>query len=62
MPISDHFRWETETIGVRKKVMRKAELQAMLLEEGFYPVIYLPKPEPWDNPRLIVTRPMKGLE
>ena len=55
---SDYLRWTTETIGIRKKVMRKAKLQAMLLEEGFYPVTYLPKPEPWDNPRLIAVRPV----
>ena len=55
---SDYLRWTTETIGIRKKVMRKAKLQAMLLEEGFYPVTYLPRPEPWDNPRLIAVRPV----
>jgi glycine/sarcosine N-methyltransferase len=54
---SDHFRWVTETIGVRKKVLRKAELQRMLLSEGFDPVIFLPQPEPWMDVQLVATRP-----
>ena len=50
-------RWETETIGVRKKVLRKAEIQRVLVSEGFDPVTFLPQPEPWMNVRLIATRP-----
>jgi ubiquinone/menaquinone biosynthesis C-methylase UbiE len=54
---SDHFRWVTETIGVRKKVLRKAELERFLLSEGFDPVTFLPKPEPWMEVQVIATRP-----
>ena len=54
---SDHFRWVTETIGVRKKVLRKAELQCVLVSEGFNPVIFLPQPEPWMDIQLTATRP-----
>lgn len=54
---SDHFRWVTETIGVRKKVLRKAELQRVLVSEGFDPVIFLPQPEPWMPVQLTATRP-----
>ena len=54
---SHYLRWTTETIGVRKNVLRKAQLQRMLLEEGFSPVTFLPQPEPWMNVRLIATRP-----
>jgi len=50
-------RWETETIGVRKKVLRKAEIQRVLVSEGFDPVSFLPKPEPWMNVQIIATRP-----
>ena len=54
---ADHFRWVTETIGVRKKVLRKAELQRVLASEGFDPVAFLPKPEPWMEVEMIATRP-----
>ena len=54
---SDHFRWVTETIGVRRKVLRKAELQRFLLSEGFDPVTFIPKPEPWFPVQVIATRP-----
>jgi len=50
-------RWETETIGVRKRVLRKAEIQRVLVSEGFDPVTFLPQPEPWMNVRLIAARP-----
>jgi hypothetical protein len=53
---ADHFRWVTETIGVRKKVLRKAELERFLLSEGFDPVTFLPKPEPWMEVKVIATR------
>jgi len=54
---TDYHRWNTETIGIRKKILRKAELQRILLSEGFNPVTFLPKPEPWMNVQLIATRP-----
>ena len=53
----DWNRWETETIGVRKRVLRKAEIQRVLVSEGFDPVTFLPKPEPWMNVQIIATRP-----
>jgi SAM-dependent methyltransferase len=53
---SDHFRWVTETIGVRKKVLRKAEFERVLLDEGFDPVTFLPKPEPWMDVQVVATR------
>lgn len=43
---SDHFRWVTETIGCRKRVMRKAELERLLRAEGFT-VTFLPQSAPW---------------
>jgi glycine/sarcosine N-methyltransferase len=54
---SDYFRWVTETIGERKKVLRKAELQRFLLSEGFDPVTFIPKPETWMDVQVIATRP-----
>jgi hypothetical protein len=56
-PPSDHFRWTTETIGVRKNVLRKAKIQALLLDAGFYPVTILPKPEPWMDVQIAAERP-----
>jgi glycine/sarcosine N-methyltransferase len=53
---SDHFRWVTETIGVRKKVLRKTELERFLLSEGFDPVAFLPKPQPWMEVKVVATR------
>jgi len=54
---SDHFRWTTETIGVRKRVLYKAELQSLLDSAGFNPVTFLPKPVPWANVEVVATRP-----
>jgi SAM-dependent methyltransferase len=54
---SDHLRWTTETIGVRKKVLRKTELERVLVSEGFDPVTFLPQPEPWMNVQIVATRP-----
>jgi len=54
---ADHFRWVTETIGVRKKVLRKAELERVLVGEGFGQVTFLPQPEPWMDVQLIAVRP-----
>jgi len=38
-------------------VLRKAEIQRVLVSEGFDPVTFLPKPEPWMNVQIIATRP-----
>jgi glycine/sarcosine N-methyltransferase len=54
---TDYRRWATETIGVRKKVLRKVELERFLLNEGFDPVTFLPKPEPWLPVQIIAARP-----
>jgi SAM-dependent methyltransferase len=54
---ANHFRWMTETIGVRKRVMRKAELRQLLRQEGFEPVIFLPQPEPWYDVQVVAERP-----
>jgi hypothetical protein len=53
---ADHFRWVTETIGVRKKVLRKAELERVLVGEGFDRVTFLPQPEPWMDVQVISAR------
>ncbi len=54
---TDHFRWVTETIGVRKKVLRKADLQDILIDEGFFPVTFLPQAEPWMEVQIVASRP-----
>ena len=54
---SDHFRRVTETIGVRKKLLRKAELGRGLVSEGLDPAVFLPQPEPWMAVQVIATRP-----
>lgn len=43
---SHYLRWVTETIGCRKRVMRKAELERLLRAEGFA-VTFLPQSAPW---------------
>ncbi len=53
---SDHFRWETETIGCRKKVLRKAELQRVLESAGFSQVTFLPQPAPWFPFEVVASR------
>jgi hypothetical protein len=53
---ADHFRWVTETIGERRKVLRKAALNDFLKSGGFDPVIFLPKSQPWMDVRVIATR------
>ena len=55
----DHLRWVTETIGVRKKVLRKAELARVLAGTGFDPVTFLPQPEPWMAVQVVATRPAR---
>ena len=54
---SDHFRWVTETIGKRRKVLRKTDLLNFLQSEGFDPVTFIPKPEPWMDLQVIAIRP-----
>lgn len=54
---SDHLRWVTETIGCRKKVLRKAELTRVLREAGFDPVTILPQPAPWFPFEVVAARP-----
>jgi SAM-dependent methyltransferase len=54
---SEYLRWTTETIGVRKNVLRKAKIQALLQEAGFNPVRILPKPEPWMDVQIVAERP-----
>jgi hypothetical protein len=54
---SHHLRWTSETIGVRKKVLRKTELERVLVGEGFDPVTFLPQPEPWMNVQVVASRP-----
>ena len=53
----DYQRWTTETIGVRKIILRKAELEQKLLQVGFNPVTFLPQPGPWYAVRIVATRP-----
>jgi ubiquinone/menaquinone biosynthesis C-methylase UbiE len=55
---SDHFRWVTETIGCRKRVMRKADLQRLLLAAGFTQVTFLPQPAPWFPFEVVASRPI----
>ncbi len=55
--INDHFRWVTETVGVRKLILRKEQLRGFLQEAGFDPVVFLPKPFPWKDVEVVATRP-----
>ncbi len=55
--IDDHFRWVTETIGVRKLVLRKEQLSGFLQATGFDPIVFLPKPFPWMDVEVVATRP-----
>jgi ubiquinone/menaquinone biosynthesis C-methylase UbiE len=52
---SDHFRWVTETVGCRKRVMRKAELERLLRAEGFA-VTFLPQSAPWMPVEVVATQ------
>jgi hypothetical protein len=54
---SDYFRWTTETIGIRKNVLRKTKLERFLLSAGFDPVTFIPQPELWLPIQVIATRP-----
>ena len=53
----DHFRWTTETIGVRKRVLRKAELERLLRLVGFEAVTFLPQPAPWVPFEVVASKP-----
>jgi ubiquinone/menaquinone biosynthesis C-methylase UbiE len=54
---ADHFRWTTETIGYRKRVLRKAELGRLLQAVGFEPVVFLPQSAPWMPCEVVARRP-----
>ena len=45
-----------KAMQARKKVLRKAELERMLVSEGFDPVTFLPQPEPWMDVQLVAVR------
>jgi ubiquinone/menaquinone biosynthesis C-methylase UbiE len=55
--VNDHFRWTTETIGVRKRVLYKADLVRFFQKAGFELVKILPKPSPWMEVQLVATKP-----
>jgi len=54
---NDHFRWETETIGVRKRVLRKADLDRFFKTAGFESVTFLPKNHPWEVLQVVAHKP-----
>jgi hypothetical protein len=54
--LRDYSRWVTETIGVRKNVLRKVELEDLLIKAGFDLVVVLPKPAPWFTVQVIAIR------
>jgi ubiquinone/menaquinone biosynthesis C-methylase UbiE len=51
---SDHFRWVSDTLGCRKQVTRKADLERLLREAGFA-VSFLPQPAPWFPLEIVAT-------
>jgi glycine/sarcosine N-methyltransferase len=53
---SDHFRWVTETIGCRKRVTRKVELERWLYEAGFAQVTFMPQPQPWMEVQVVARK------
>ena len=53
---SEYGRWRTETIGVRKRIIRKTMIQHLLRSAGFDLVYLLTKPEVWYPYRIIATR------
>jgi glycine/sarcosine N-methyltransferase len=55
---SEYGRWRTETIGVRKRIIRKTAILRLLRSAGFDPVSFLSKPEVWHPYRIIATRPV----
>lgn len=50
-------RWHTETIGLRKLVLRKAGLARLLREAGFDQVTFLPQEAPWAPFEVLARRP-----
>jgi SAM-dependent methyltransferase len=59
LPPGDHFRWKTETIGHRKRVLRKAHLAELLHQAGFDPVTFLPKEEEWQDVEVLAGKPQR---
>jgi SAM-dependent methyltransferase len=57
LPVGDYFRWRTETIGHRKRVLRKAHLAELLQQAGFDPVTFLPKAQEWEDVEVLAVRP-----
>jgi len=57
LPIDDHFRWTTETVGIRKRVLYKPDLVRFFQMAGFDPVTILPKPFPWSDVQLVAVKP-----
>ena len=57
---ADHFRWTTETIGCRKRVLRKAELGRLLQAAGFERAVFLPQSAPWMPCEVVARRPDAG--
>lgn len=53
----EYLRWTTETLGVRKRVLRKADLEKFFISAGFPPLVFLPKPNPWEELRLVAHKP-----
>ena len=43
----DYRRWQTDTVGCRIRVLRKADLQEFLRMAGFSEIEFLPQPNPW---------------
>jgi glycine/sarcosine N-methyltransferase len=41
------YRWETTIFRYRRRVLRKRDLERMLLAAGFARVEFLPRPSPW---------------
>jgi 2-polyprenyl-3-methyl-5-hydroxy-6-metoxy-1,4-benzoquinol methylase len=54
---NEYLRWTTETIGVRKRVLRKTDLERFFTSAGFSPVNFLPKPNSWEELRLVAQKP-----
>lgn len=54
---NDHFRWVTDTIGCRKRVLRKVELVQFLQTAGFDSVTFVPQPTPWMPLEVVARKP-----
>ena len=55
--VDDHLRWTTDTIGVRKRVLRKDVLKRLLQAAGFDPIVFLPQSAPWMPVEVVAHRP-----